>query len=44
MSNNKLVKAVLDTTTLTGLAAGIGSVAKKKKQLKKTSLLTPAAM
>lgn len=37
MSNNKLVKAVLDTTTLTGLAAGIGSVAK-------TSLLTPAAM
>lgn len=43
MSNNKLVKAVLDTTTLTGLAAGIGSVA-KKKQSKKTSLLTPAAM
>lgn len=30
MSHNKLVKAVLDTTTLTGLAAGIGCVAKKK--------------
>jgi len=28
-SNNKLVKTVLDAATLTGLAAGIGWVAKK---------------
>ena len=28
-SNNKLVKTVLDATTLTGLAASIGWVAKK---------------
>jgi len=29
MSDNKLVKTVIDATTLTGLAAGIGWVAKK---------------
>lgn len=29
MSDNKLVKTVLDAATLTGLAAGIGWVAKK---------------
>ena len=29
MSDNKLVKAVLDAATITGLAAGIGWIAKK---------------
>jgi len=29
MSDNKLVKTVIDAATLTGLAAGIGWVAKK---------------
>jgi len=29
MSDNKLVKTVIDATTLTGLAAGIGWVAKR---------------
>jgi len=29
MSDNKLVKTIMDATTLTGLAAGIGWVAKK---------------
>jgi len=29
MSDNKLVKTVMDAATLTGLAAGIGWVAKK---------------
>ena len=29
MSDNKLVKPILDAATLTGLAAGIGWVAKK---------------
>ena len=29
MSDNKLVKTILDAATLTGLAAGIGWVAKK---------------
>jgi len=29
MSDNKLVKTVIDATTLTGLAAGIGWVARK---------------
>ena len=29
MSDNKLVKTILDSTVLTGLAAGIGWIAKK---------------
>ena len=29
MSDNKLVKTILDAATLTGLAAGIGWIAKK---------------
>ena len=29
MSDNKLVKTIIDATTLTGLAAGIGWIAKK---------------
>ena len=29
MSDNKLVKTIMDATTITGLAAGIGWVAKK---------------
>ena len=29
MSDNKLVKTVMDATTLTGLAAGIGWISKK---------------
>ena len=29
MSDNKLVKAIMDATTLTGLAAGIGWISKK---------------
>ena len=29
MSDNKLVKTIMDAATLTGLAAGIGWVAKK---------------
>ena len=29
MSDNKLVKSVLDAATITGLAAGIGWIAKK---------------
>ena len=29
MSDNKLVKSVLDAATLTGLATGIGWIAKK---------------
>ena len=29
MSDNKLVKTIMDTATLTGLAAGIGWIAKK---------------
>ena len=29
MTDNKLVKAVLDAATITGLAAGIGWIAKK---------------
>ena len=29
MSNNKLVKTIIDAATITGLAAGIGWVAKK---------------
>ena len=44
MSDNKLIKTVLDAASLTGLAAGIGWVAGKKKQSKKTSPLTQAVM
>ena len=29
MSDNKLVKTIMDATTLTGLAAGIGCLSKK---------------
>ena len=32
MSDNKLVKTVMDAATLTGLAAGIGWVAKKRSR------------
>ena len=32
MSDNKLVKTILDTATLTGIAAGIGWIAKKVVQ------------
>ena len=32
MSDNKLVKTIMDAATLTGLAAGIGWISKKKKQ------------
>ena len=32
MSDNKLVKIVIDAATLTGLAAGIGWAAKKVKE------------
>jgi len=37
MSDNKLVKTVIDATTLTGLAAGIGWVAKKAVKENSTS-------
>ena len=30
MSDNKLVKTIMDAATLTGLAAGIGWISKKK--------------
>ena len=43
MSDNKLVKSILDAATITGLVAGIGWIA-KKKQPKKTSQLTPVQM
>ena len=32
MSDNKLVKAILDAATLTGIAAGIGWTAKKGRE------------
>ena len=42
MSDNKLVKSILDAATITGLVAGIGWIGKKKKkQSKKTSQLIP---
>ena len=40
MSDNKLVKSILDAATITGLVAGIGWIG-KKKQSKKTSQPTP---
>ena len=44
MSDNKLVKAFMDATTLTGLAAGIAGLdCKKGVVIKRTSPLTPAA-
>ena len=32
MSDNKLVKTILDAATLTGIAAGIGWIAKKGRE------------
>ena len=39
MSDNKLVKSILNAATITGLVAGIGWIG--KKQSKKTSQLIP---
>ena len=41
MSDNNLVKSILDAATITGLVAGIGWIVKKKKQSKKTLQPTP---
>ena len=41
MSDNKLVNAILDAVTLTGIAAGIGLIGKRSQ--KKTSPLILAA-
>ena len=41
MSNNKLVKSVLDAATITGLAAGIGWIA--KKTVKETFTADPSS-
>ena len=42
MSDNKLVKSILDAATITGLVAGIGWIVKKKT--KKTSQRIPLQM
>ena len=42
MSDNKLVKSILDAATITGLVAGIGWIV--KKQPKKTSQRIPVQM
>ena len=34
MSDNKLVKTIMDAATLTGLAAGIGWIGKKSRERK----------
>ena len=44
MSDNKLVKTLTDSATLTGLAAGIGWVAKKVIKEPMTSNLSPNLM
>ena len=44
MSDNKLVKTIMDTATLTGLAASIGWVAKKVVQENFTSDPSSSAM
>ena len=40
MSDNKLVKSIIDAATITGLAASIGWIT--KKTVKERSRLTPA--
>ena len=42
MSDNKLVKTIMDATTLNGLAAGIGWIA--KKVVKENFTAAPAPM
>ena len=44
MSDNKLVETIIDATTLTGLAAGIGWVAKKVVKENFTSDPSSSAM
>jgi len=44
MSDNKLVKTIVDTATLTGLAAGIGWLAKKVLKENFTSDPSSSAM
>ena len=44
MSDNKLVKTIIDAATITGLVAGIGWVAKKVVKDNFTSDLSSSAM
>lgn len=44
MSDNELVKTIIDAATLTGFASGIGSVAKKVVKENFTSDLSGSAM
>ena len=44
MSDNKLVKTIMDAATITGLAAGIGWVAKKAVKKNFTSDPSSSAM
>ena len=43
MSDNNLVKSILDAATITGLVAGIGWIVKKKKTVKENFTADPSA-